>query len=242
MTVPFTAIDTIFLDAGNTLISIDFELVASALQARGIICSCGELERAECAARPRLVRDLTADEGAMVPFQRYTLGLFNHSATLGGLDLAARRALAIEIADSLRARGGADRIWRRVMPGVPHALRRLRALGLRLVVVSNSDGTVAKSLDAAGLRPYFDAVIDSSVVGYEKPDPRIFLEALKESGARAENTLHVGDLYHVDVAGARSAGVHALLLDPFGDWPDVDCLRLPDLTVVAQEIETARPR
>ena len=92
------------------------------------------------------------------------------------------------------------------MPGVPDALARLQAQGLRLVVVSNSDGTVEQSLIEAGLRPYMTHVVDSALAGYEKPDPRIFLHALAHTGAVAGRTLHIGDLYHADVLGARAPG------------------------------------
>ncbi len=119
------------------------------------------------------------------------------------------------------------------MPRVPESLERLRRRDLRLAVVSNSDGTVEQSLVAAGLRPFFDAVVDSRAVGYEKPDPRIFHHALGRCDSRPERTLHVGDLYYADVVGARAAGIHALLLDPFGDWTDVDCASATDLWAVA---------
>lgn len=97
------------------------------------------------------------------------------------------------------------------------------------MVVSNSDGTVEEILIKVGLSRYFFSVVDSHVVGYEKPDPRLFYHALKLSDAEPETTIHIGDLYHVDVIGARSAGLHAALLDPFGDWGDVDCPRFVDL-------------
>ena len=111
------------------------------------------------------------------------------------------------------------------------------------MVVSNSDGTVEDGLKDRGLHEYFDAVIDSHVVGFEKPDGRIFECAIAASGARAESTLHVGDLYFADVVGARGAGLHALLLDPFGDWEaygQVDCARLPDILALAERIDFAR--
>jgi putative hydrolase of the HAD superfamily len=119
------------------------------------------------------------------------------------------------------------------MPQVPEALAAMRDRGLTLVVVSNSDGTAERSLEAAGLREYLHHVVDSALVGYEKPDARIFEHALRQSGARPGHTLHVGDLYHADVAGARSAGINAILLDPYDDWPAVDCDRAADLWAVA---------
>jgi hypothetical protein len=50
----------------------------------------------------------------------------------------------------------------------------------------------------------------------------------------------VGDFYAADVAGARAAGVHALLLDPHGDWGEVDCEVARDVPEVAERILSAR--
>jgi putative hydrolase of the HAD superfamily len=74
-----------------------------------------------------------------------------------------------------------------------------------------------------------DGVFDSFVVGIEKPDPRYFLHALEESGARAETTVHVGDLYHVDVVGARAAGIAAVLMDAADLYAGFDCIRVRSL-------------
>ena len=123
------------------------------------------------------------------------------------------------------------------MPGVPEALGRLQRRGLTLAVISNSDGTCAKSLEDAGLLGYLSFVIDSAEVGVEKPDPRIFEIALARCGADPRRTLYIGDLYHADVVGARRAGLHALLLDPYGDWPPMDCDRATDLSAVADKLE-----
>jgi putative hydrolase of the HAD superfamily len=54
------------------------------------------------------------------------------------------------------------------------------------------------------------------VEGVEKPDPEIFLRACRRMGVEPGAALYVGDLYPVDVLGARSAGMEALLLDPMG--------------------------
>ena len=120
------------------------------------------------------------------------------------------------------------------MPGVPEALEAFRGLGVQLVAVSNSDGSAEQSLEETGLRGYFSVVIDSARVGFAKPDLRIFELALRMSHAERDRTLHVGDMYHADVVGARRAGISVLLLDPFDDWTGVDCARLPDLAALAQ--------
>jgi len=55
-------------------------------------------------------------------------------------------------------------------------------------------------------------------VGIEKPDPRIFRIALDALRVAAERALYVGDIRCVDEAGARAAGMHFVLLDPYGDY------------------------
>ena len=64
----------------------------------------------------------------------------------------------------------------------------------------------------------FEVIIDSHDVGVEKPHPDIFRLALQTSGASAACSLYVGDVYAIDVLGAASAGMHALLFDPLGAW------------------------
>jgi HAD superfamily hydrolase (TIGR01662 family) len=240
--VPFDRVNTIFLDVGNTLISIDFDWIAAELEARGLPCSAEVLVRAEAASRPRYSTRLFVNG---VPagtdlFRLYLTAIFEKVEIIARLDRRTREHLIDDLKAVLRPDGRASVLWRSVMPRVPEALAMLQAAGVTLVVVSNSDGTVERSLEAAGLRPFFSAVIDSAIAGYEKPDPRIFDRALEASNARPETTLHVGDLYHADVRGARAAGLHVVLLDPFDDWSGTDCVRLPDLWSVADCVQRSR--
>jgi len=114
-------------------------------------------------------------------------------------------------------------LWCSVAERTHEALERLRAAGLRLGVVSNSDGRVEQALQAAGLRDYFDVVIDSSLAGIEKPDPRIFRLALDALNVEPGEALYVGDLYDVDVVGARAAGIEAVLLTRSSPGPNRPC-------------------
>jgi putative hydrolase of the HAD superfamily len=213
--VPYADIDTVFLDVGNTLISIDFDRVATELTARRLPCEPASLRRAEAAARPGY------SERVFV-FHWYLCAIFEQVQSLTSLSAAGLDELVTELTPVLRPDGRASALWRMVMPGVPQALEQLQRQGLTLAVVSNSDGTCARSLDEAGLLRYMDFVIDSAEVGVEKPDPRIFEIALARGGADPRRTLYVGDLYHADVVGARGAGLHPLLLDPNGDWPPLE--------------------
>lgn len=238
--IPFARIQTLSLDVGNTLISVDFDHVAAGLEAHGLTVAADVLRRAEAAARPALSKHFSvpAQPGGPEPFVIYLQSVLAHLPDSANVldDLAAfvgRAAPAIRGARS-------SALWRSVMPGVREALADFRDLGLRLVVVSNSDGTVEQALVDAGLRPFFEAVLDSAVVGAEKPDPRIFRRALDLVGADADTTLHVGDLYDADVIGARAAGLHAVLLDPYDDWTHVDCERIADLPALAHALRQAR--
>jgi FMN phosphatase YigB (HAD superfamily) len=247
--IPYAEIDTVFLDVGNTLISIDFERIAAELAARGLACEPDALRRAEASARPGyselvFVGGRSTSPGQGVAPERshylaYLQAIFEKVHILARYPSADLERLVAELGPILRPGGRANVLWRSVMPDVPEALDRLRRRGLTLGVVSNSDGTVEQSLETAGLLPYLSVVIDSAIVGVEKPDARIFELALARCGARPERTLHIGDIYHADVTGARAAGLHALLLDPFDDWPPIDCERAPDLAAVADRFERA---
>jgi len=240
--VPYADIDTIFLDVGNTLISIDFDRVAEELAARKFLCAPEALRRAEAAARPGyservFVTGVRPDRSL---FHSYLFAILEQVKSLT-LTPTQIDELVTESGPILRPEGRASVLWRMVMPGVPEALARMQRQGLTLAVVSNSDGTCAQSLEAAGLLHYLNFVIDSADVGVEKPDPRIFGIALARCGANPRRTLYVGDLYHADVVGARGAGLHALLLDPYGDWPQMDCERATDLTEVAERVARNSP-
>ena len=97
-------------------------------------------------------------------------------------------------------------------------------------MLSNANGTLHRAFDRLGLTSSFDLIFDSYHEGVEKPDPRFFHIALQRAGADADTTMHVGDLYHVDVVGARAAGLTPALLDVGGLYPSCDCLRLRSLT------------
>jgi putative hydrolase of the HAD superfamily len=92
------------------------------------------------------------------------------------------------------------------------ALLAARADGARVVVVSNWDISLAEVLERVGLAPLLDGVVTSAAVGAAKPDPAVFAHALAIAGVPAARARHVGDSLDEDVAGARAAGIEAVLL------------------------------
>ena len=114
-------------------------------------------------------------------------------------------------------------------------------MGVKLVVVSNANGKLKVLFERLGLARRFDVMLDSFEEGVEKPDPRLFQIALEKSGARREETLHVGDLYHVDVQGARAAGLDAVLFDPADLYAGFDCRRIRSLGELPGIVTSAWP-
>lgn len=237
--IPYNNLETIFLDAGNTLLSMDFFWIKEKLEALGIRCEADELARAEAAARPILSAALerlksTEDVKTAMFYMGSMLEKLPSASSLPPED---RDEIIKSLVISLREPGQTQRLWSNLIPGVREALDILKYKGTQLVVVSNSNGTIEEIISSLGIREYFDEVVDSHIVGFEKPDPRLFEHALVISDSDPGHTLHIGDLYHVDVLGAWSAGIHAMLLDPYGDWKDVDCVRMPDLLSFARMME-----
>jgi HAD superfamily hydrolase (TIGR01549 family) len=211
-------IRAIFFDAGNTLIRMDYPVIVAELARRGCGVTLAEFERAEWRARVRL--DASFAPGASTEHpdtgERYLRLILDE---LGVRDATIHAALAAWRRDYNAPMG----FWTHMEPEADQALRVAREHGLRTAVISNSNGTVADILAHLGLAGDLDFIIDSSQVGVEKPDPRIFHIALERAGLEPQEAVYVGDLYSIDVVGARAAGLRAILMDPGACWGERDC-------------------
>ena len=208
----------ILFDAGNTLIRMNYPAIAEYLGGRGWSVTVGQVEEAELLARVRLDDDLASGVS--------TESTDTHGRYLRYVLLHLGITDADEIQEIARWRRGYNLpvgLWNRADPGAMAALRRVKAAGLVAGVISNSNGSVRFILEETGLAPHLDFIIDSAVVGVEKPDPQIFRLGLDRARVSAEAAVYVGDLYSVDVLGARGAGLDAVLLDPRGYWGPRDC-------------------
>jgi HAD superfamily hydrolase (TIGR01549 family) len=110
-----------------------------------------------------------------------------------------------------------------VPPDVPETLQALRLGGYRLGVLSNRREPIYAELAQLGLLEYFDLALVAGEVCSWKPDPQIFFHALQRMGVTADQTLYVGDNYYADIVGAQQAGLHPVLLDPQGVFPEAEC-------------------
>lgn len=223
-------LETVFLDAGGVLLHPNWWRVADVLAACGVTLSAEALIKADPPARREL-----DDRGVIGGTTDASRGWLFFDLVLAHAGVPRSDATAAALVE-LHRYHTASNLWEYVPNYVVPFLERLRARGLRLVVVSNANGTLLKHMDRLDLTRRFDCVLDSADEGVEKPDPRFFEIALARSGARKDATIHVGDLYHVDVVGARNAGLRGVLLDEADLRPDADCPRVRSLDELAARI------
>lgn len=225
------ALETLFLDAGGVLVFPNWNRVSETLRRHGVDVDADALWAAEPYAK-RVI-----DEGTHVESTTDAQRAWLY------MDLVFERAgiqpseAVNRAVEELAAYHAEHNLWEHVGDDVVPALERMRAAVPKLVVVSNANGVLHRLFDRIGLTRFFDVICDSCVEKVEKPDPRYFQLALERSGSRAESTVMVGDLYHVDVVGARNAGLGAILLDPAGLYADADCERVSTLRALADVVE-----
>jgi HAD superfamily hydrolase (TIGR01509 family) len=221
--VPLRAV---LFDAGNTLLFLDHPRMAAAVGAALGMPLTGPALAAGAGAATRAMEGPRVDDRARAT--AYLEALF--------LEAGVPADRLPQVRDCLARLHLERHLWSGTAGDTHGTLARLRGAGLRLGVVSNSDGRVAEALEAAGLRGYFDVVVDSAVAGVEKPDPAIFRAALDALGVPPAEALYVGDLYDVDVLGANAAGMPAVLLVPPGAPRPEGCATVGSLQELADHL------
>ncbi len=146
----------------------------------------------------------------------------------GVLGFATREAG--ELHRRLMTEHDARHLWCGVDADAPTVITELKAAGLAVGVISNTeDGRLVELLELIDLAAHFDFLIDSHVVGLRKPDAAIFRLALERLNLRASEVVYVGDSYGHDVLAARAAGMRAVLVDPLDLYRDVESSRIKRL-------------
>ena len=203
-----TPVRAVLLDAGNTLVFVDRHRVLEIYRSHGVDADETVFLEAEFEAREVLIQRI--GEGGSGTEAHVWRGYFETLFARSGVPADRME----QVGEALVRIHREEHLWTWVEPGTGEALEALRDAGYRLAVISNADGRIEELLQSRGLREHFEFVIDSHVVGVEKPDPRIFRAAVERMAMGAEECLYVGDLYPVDVLGAQGAGLQAVLLDP----------------------------
>lgn len=112
-------------------------------------------------------------------------------------------------------------------------LARLHDQGYQLGVLSNLRRDMSELCQRLGLAPYLDFCISAAEAGAEKPHADIFLAALKRVTVDPGEVVHVGDQHRSDVLGARAVGIHPVLIDRGGWFPEInDCTKIDGLAAL----------
>jgi HAD superfamily hydrolase (TIGR01509 family) len=207
----------LLLDAGNTLVFLDHAAVADIVTSHGAVRTDGAavdgetLRRVEGAAKRKYEQLMAAGYSHEDGWGLYLRALL--------VEAGVSEATAKDMIAPLRRAHDAFNLWRRVPPGTTEALQRARAIGMRVAVVSNSEGMLPALFRRVGLAESIERVIDSHDEGVRKPDPELFRRALAKLGVQASEAIYLGDIPGVDVVGANAAGIDAVLVDPFEFYP-----------------------
>lgn len=220
---------TMVFDAGGTLLHMDYEALARvyvhAAATRGVQVSIPRaraileaLENEMPQRQRQRAVSLEADNGARFWDEFFGDGF----RRLGVLDQMTR-----EVTD-IRARfqrGEFETLYDDVVP----TLQALRAQGKHLGILSNFSPNLEDVLRALGIHAYFSFFIVSGIVGIEKPDARIFDRMVRAARVPRAEIVYVGDSVFHDIAGARAAGLAAILVDRYNQHPEFDGARVRTL-------------
>lgn len=127
--------------------------------------------------------------------------------------------------------------YERLFPDCPAVLEALNARGYRLGVIANQVFGTEARLKKRGLLPYFSVIAASAELGVEKPDPAIFLWALRQGGCSPDHAVMIGDRIDNDILPAKQLGMQtvrmltgpAAVYRPADDPADATADRLSDL-------------
>jgi HAD superfamily hydrolase (TIGR01509 family) len=214
----FSNIKSVFFDVGNTLLFPNRERIHAPLAERGLTPDPDLLRDLERSTKnqfdARMAEDGSADQSFWWMFYSKLL------ANIGLNDDTVRDQLVSSIRQSAN--------WDVMPPGTREQLQQISAR-YKIGVISNADGKIEDVLGRCNIADCFRTITDSGLVGYEKPHPEIFRQALHAMNAAPEESLYVGDVYSVDYLGATGAGMRAVLMDVPGAYRDRGLPRVESL-------------
>lgn len=210
-------VEAVLVDAGGVLVVPDPDRVAAILAPFGVSADLAAVTRGHYAGVAALNRVAEGDRGAFMPY---------HYAY--AKECAVPDTMLEDAVDALSDEFLHAPMFTSVVPGATQTLRALDSIGVTIAIVTNSGGYAEDLLRGLGIcqvgpgpLPTVAAVFDSAIIGYEKPDPRIFEHALAHLGIEPTVTIHVGDTPAADVAGAMAAGIRPVLIDPYDAHPNL---------------------
>lgn len=118
----------------------------------------------------------------------------------------------------------------------PGALETLSALKERYqlhIITNGFEETQIIKIASSGLQAFFSELVCSDQIGVNKPQARIFIEALNRAGATRKESLMIGDNLGVDILGARDVGMDQVYFNPaerpHQEKPSYEIRELPEL-------------
>lgn len=106
----------------------------------------------------------------------------------------------------------------RLFPGVVQTLEGLRAMGVRLGLITNGSGPGQRAkVERFGLARHFDHILIEGEFGCGKPDERVYLTTMGSLGSQPDQTWSVGDNLEWDIAAPQRLGLYAVWVDVFGE-------------------------
>jgi len=218
-------VKAIFFDVGNTLLFPDRDTILRPLHRRGVVPS---LEQWQAIERQTKVKfdDIMQHGGPMDQgfWQMFYEGLLKQ------LD-SEDDVLRDELVNATRHSAN----WSTMRPGTREVLERL-GKHYALAIISNADGKISAVLKRCGILDCFKSITDSGTVGYEKPHPVIFQQALQSMRVGPQQSLYVGDVYSVDYVGATRAGMQSILFDVAGAYRETEFARVESLEELERKL------
>ncbi len=102
-----------------------------------------------------------------------------------------------------------------LFPNTITTLEELQNEGYTMHIITNGFKEVQHiKLENCGLKPFFNQILCSEEIGVNKPNPRIFNEAMRMANTKASEAAMIGDDLEVDVIGATNVGMHGIHFDP----------------------------
>lgn len=219
-------IKTIFFDVGGTLLFPNFARIHKPLAEHGIVPDREHLRKLECLTKKQFDGMMTSNGST-----DHSFWWMFYSQLLSELEFKDDAVLD-QLVTGIRNSAN----WDAIRPGTA---KQLEEIGERyqIAVISNADGKIEDVLRRCGIAQCFRTITDSGLVGYEKPHPEIFRQAMKSINAAPEESVYVGDVYSVDYLGASGAGMLALLMDVAGAYRDLGLPRVEDLVELQMALE-----
>lgn len=166
---------------------------------------------------PDLLNDLKTNEGEN---EKFWIGYTHRRLAALGIPHDQADSLAPRVSAHM---GEAYKPESIVPDDARKILPELKNAGYLLAVISNRDKPFHETLESHGIGEFFQFSLAGGEVDAFKPEPEIFIHALKRADVSARETIYVGDNYFADVVGARRAGIKPVLYDPIGLFPDANC-------------------